>query len=82
MIETFESKNYEQIQSIFNIKESVSFSLESKIKAQISRTKDKDSSPRNTRLYFEILKKTKNITDSYIEILELYSENYDNKINA
>ena len=81
VIETFENKNYKQIQSIFEIKESVSNSLESKIKSQISRTKEKESSPRNTRLYFEILKKTKKITENYIEILELYSDKYDEKIS-
>ena len=48
---------------------------------QISRTKEKEYSPRNTRLYFEILKKTKKITDNYIEILELYSDKYDEKIS-
>jgi len=81
VIETFENKNYKQIQSIFEIKESVSNSLESKIKSQIARTKEKESSPRNTRLYFEILKKTKKITENYIEILELYSDKYDEKIS-
>ncbi len=81
VIETFENKNYKQIQSIFEIKESVSNSLESKIKSQITRTKEKESSPRNTRLYFEILKKTKKITENYIEILELYSDKYDEKIS-
>ena len=81
VIETFENKNYKQIQSIFEIKESVSNSLKSKIKSQISRTKEKESSPRNTRLYFEILKKTKKITENYIEILELYSDKYDDKIS-
>ena len=81
VIETFENKNYKQIQSIFEIKESVSNSLKSKIKSQISRTKEKESSPRNTRLYFEILKKTKKITENYIEILELYSDKYDEKIS-
>ena len=81
VIETFENKNYKQIQSIFEIKESVSNSLKSKINSQISRTKEKESSPRNTRLYFEILKKTKKITENYIEILELYSDKYDEKIS-
>ena len=81
VIETFKNKNYKQIQSIFEIKESVSNSLESKIKSQISRIKEKESSPRNTRLYFEILKKTKKITENYIEILELYSDKYDEKIS-
>ena len=80
IIETFDNKNYEQIKSVFDVKEIVSSSLNSKIKAQISRTKDKDYTPRNTRLYFEILNNTKKITTSYIEILELYSENYEKKI--
>ena len=82
IINTFATKNYEQIQSIFDIKESLSFSLKSKIKAQISRTKEKDSNPRNTRLYFEILKKTQNIIENYIDILEMYSEKYDNQIKT
>ena len=69
VIETFENKNYKQIQSIFEIKESVSNSLKSKIKSQISRTKEKESSPRNTRLYFEILKKTKKITEFVIRTI-------------
>ena len=30
---------------------------------------------------FEILKKTKKITENYIEILELYSDKYDEKIS-
>ena len=82
IINTFATKNYEQIQSIFDIKESLSFSLKSKIKAQISRTKEKDSSPRNTRLYFEILKKTQKIIENYIDILEMYSEKYDDQIKT
>ena len=54
--------------------------LNKKIKSQVSRTKDKDSDPRNTRLYFEFLNKTQNIVSEYLKILELYSEKYDKKI--
>ena len=80
IVQTFEKQKYEEIKSIFSIKESLIKSLNKKIKSQVSRTKDKDSGPRNTRLYFEFLNKTQNIVSEYLKILELYSEKYDKKI--
>ena len=80
IVQTFEKQKYEEIKSIFSIKESLIKSLNKKIKLQVSRTKDKDSGPRNTRLYFEFLNKTQNIVSEYLKILELYSEKYDKKI--
>ena len=80
IVQTFEKQKYEEIKSIFSIKESLIKSLNIKIKSQVSRTKDKDSGPRNTRLYFEFLNKTQNIVSEYLKILELYSEKYDKKI--
>ena len=80
IVQTFEKQKYEEIKSIFSIKESLTKSLNKKIKLQVSRTKDKDSGPRNTRLYFEFLNKTQNIVSEYLKILELYSEKYDKKI--
>ena len=80
IVQTFEKRKYEEIKSIFSIKESLVKSLNKKIKSQVSRTKDKDSGPRNTRLYFEFLSKTQNIVSEYLKILELYSEKYDKKI--
>ncbi len=80
IVQTFEKRKYEEIKSIFSIKESLVKSLNKKIKSQVSRTKDKDSGPRNTRLYFEFLNKTQNIVGEYLKILELYSEKYDKKI--
>jgi phosphate/sulfate permease/phosphopantetheinyl transferase (holo-ACP synthase) len=80
IVQTFEKRKYEEIKSIFSIKESLVKSLNKKIKSQVSRTKDKDSGPRNTRLYFEFLNKTQNIVSEYLKILELYSEKYDKKI--
>ena len=80
IVKTFEKQKYEEIKSIFSIKESLIKSLNKKIKLQVSRTKDKDSGPRNTRLYFEFLNKTQNIVSEYLKILELYSEKYDKKI--
>ena len=80
IVQTFEKQKYEEIKSIFSIKESLIKSLNKKIKSQVSRTKDKDSGPRNTRLYFEFLNKTQNIVSEYLKILELYSEKYVKKI--
>ena len=80
IVQTFEKQEYEEIKSIFSIKESLVKSLNKKIKSQVSRTRDKDSGPRNTRLYFEFLNKTQNIVSEYLKILELYSEKYDKKI--
>jgi len=80
IVQTFEKRKYEEIKSIFSIKESLVKSLNKKIKSQVSRTKDKDSGPRNTRLYFEFLNKTQNIVSEYLKILELYSDKYDKKI--
>ena len=80
IVQTFEKQKYEEIKSIFSIKESLIKSLNKKIKSQVSRTKDKDSGPRNTRLYFEFLNKTQNIVSEYLKILELYSDKYDKKI--
>jgi phosphate/sulfate permease len=79
--ETFRMKNYTEISKIFEVKENLVTSLNSKIKSQISRTRKDESSPRNTRLYFEILNKIKNIITHYVEILELYSNKYDDKID-
>ncbi len=80
IVQTFEKQEYEEIKSIFTIKESLIKSLKKKIKSQVSQTKDKDSGPRNTRLYFEFLNKTQNIVSEYLKILELYSDKYDKKI--
>ena len=81
IVKTFKTKNYIEISEIFEVKEKLVSSLELKIKSQISRTRKDESSPRNTRLYFEILNKMKTIITHYVQILELYSNKYDDKID-
>ena len=81
IVKTFKAKNYTEISEIFEVKEKLVSSLELKIKSQISRTRKDESSPRNTRLYFEILNKIKTIITHYVQILELYSNKYDDKID-
>ena len=81
IVKTFKAKNYIEISEIFEVKEKLVSSLSLKIKSQISRTRKDESSPRNTRLYFEILNKIKTIITHYVQILELYSNKYDDKID-
>tara|TARA_A100001388_G_scaffold276891_1_gene265995 strand:+ start:2670 stop:4967 length:2298 start_codon:yes stop_codon:yes gene_type:complete len=81
IVKTFKTKNYIEISEIFEVKEKLVSSLELKIKSQISRTRKDESSPRNTRLYFEILNKMKTIITHYVQLLELYSNKYDAEID-
>ena len=81
IVKTFKTKNYTEISEIFEVKEKLVSSLELKIKLQISRTRKDESSPRNTRLYFEILNKMKTIITHYVQLLELYSNKYDAEID-
>ena len=81
IVKTFKANNYTEISKIFEVKEKLVSSLELKIKSQISRTRKDESSPRNTRLYFEILNKIKTIITHYVQILELYSNKYDDNID-
>ena len=81
IVKTFKTKNYTEISDIFDVKENLVSSLNLKIKSQISRTRKNESSPRNTRLYFEILKKTETIITHYVQLLELYSDKYVEKVS-
>ena len=81
MKNSFKTKNYTEISEIFEVKENLVSSLDLKIKSQISRTRKNESSPRNTRLYFEILKKTETIITHYVQLLELYSDKYVEKVS-
>ena len=81
IVNTFKTKNYTEISEIFEVKENLVSSLDLKIKSQISRTRKNESSPRNTRLYFEILKKTETIITHYVQLLELYSDKYVEKVS-
>ena len=81
IVKTFKTKNYTEISEIFEVKENLVSSLDLKIKSQISRTRKNESSPRNTRLYFEILKKTETIITHYVQLLELYSDKYVEKVS-
>ena len=76
----FSKNNFEEIDNILNTKQSLYDSVKEKINLQISRTKDEESSPKNTTLYFSILTETKNLIKATVNLLDLYNEQYDAKV--
>ena len=76
----FSKNNFEEITSILDSKQELYDSVKEKINIQISRTKAEESSPKNTTLYFSILTETKDLIKAAVNLLELYSEQYDSKV--
>ena len=70
--QVFETRSFKNIETTLEDK-NVLFNLVSdKIKAQISRTRTEESSPKNTTLYFSILTESKDLVETIFEMLELY----------
>tara|TARA_B110000238_G_scaffold19742_1_gene19345 strand:- start:27282 stop:29645 length:2364 start_codon:yes stop_codon:yes gene_type:complete len=76
----FSKNNFEEIANILDSKQELYDSVKEKINIQISRTKDEESSPKNTTLYFSILTETKDLIKATVILLELYNEQYDSKV--
>ena len=76
----FSKNNFEEIINILDSKQELYDSVKEKINIQISRTKAEESSPKNTTLYFSILTETKDLIKAAVNLLELYSEQYDSKV--
>ncbi len=72
----FDSKSLENLGEILNEKQNLLNKVSAQIEKQISRTKDPESSSKNTTLYFTLLLETKDIIVSTIEMLELYYIEY------
>ena len=50
--------------------------INEKINAQIDRTRNEESSPKNTTLYFNILLETKDLLKSVFNLIDEYSNSY------
>lgn len=68
----FDSKSMNNLGVILNEKQNLLNKVSTQIEKQIARTKDPESSSKNTTLYFTLLLETKDIIVSTIEMLELY----------
>jgi phosphate/sulfate permease len=68
----FDTNSLDNIGVILNEKQNLLNKVSELIEKQIARTKDPDSSSKNTSLYFTLLLETKDLIVSTLEMLELY----------
>lgn len=68
----FDNNTLDNIGEILNEKQNLLNKVTEHIEKQIARTKDPDSSSKNTTLYFTLLLETKDLIISTLEMLELY----------
>ena len=78
--EIFKNKTFEEIEVIRAKKIEVENALKSNIAAQIERTRNEESSPKNTTLYFSLLLETKDLLKAAGNLLEEYQTAHDNSI--
>ena len=74
---TFEKKSFENIYQLLKQKPELLNFVKQKIKIQVERTRNEESSPKNTTLYFGILSETKDILNVTMDLLEEYYRAYD-----
>jgi len=75
----FDTKAYDKLTKIIMSKEEYMATLDQKINKQIERTRDDESSPKNTALYFSLLLETKDLLKATMSLLETYDEHINVK---
>ena len=76
----FDSRSFEQIESIINRKKEVLDLVTDKIVKQVARTRTEESSPKNTTLYFGLLLETKDLLNAMMNLLQEYHDSFDGSI--
>ncbi|NQX86311.1 MAG: inorganic phosphate transporter [Flavobacteriaceae bacterium] len=79
-MEAFNSRSFEKIGSILGRKKEVYDLVKEKIEKQVQRTRDEESSPKNTTLYFSLLLETKDLLNATMSLLEEYHNAHDSSI--
>lgn len=78
--EAFDSGVFESIGKVIAKKDSLMLMVTEKIQKQVERTRNEESSPKNTTLYFGLLLETKDLLKATMTLLEEYYEAHDSKI--
>ncbi|HLT52850.1 MAG TPA: inorganic phosphate transporter [Flavobacteriaceae bacterium] len=73
----FESLSFDQIGKVLNKKQDIFDMVTQKIQKQVERTRQEESSPKNTTLYFSILLETKDFLTAIMGLLEEYYTAHD-----
>ena len=78
--EIFETRSFDKILAKLNKKEEYLKAIEEKIEQQVARTRNEESSPKNTTLYFSLLGESKDMIEAVMDLLELYYSEHDSSI--
>ena len=76
----FESRSFENIGTILRAKKGNFDFIKDKIAKQVSRTRNEESSPKNTTLYFSLLLETKDLLTAMMNLLEEYYNSHDSSV--
>ena len=71
-INAFEDNSLRQLGQVLSKKEDMIATIDNKINEQISLTRVEERSPKNTRLYFNILLKSKDLIRHKIDLIDLF----------
>ncbi|MDX1461413.1 MAG: inorganic phosphate transporter [Marinirhabdus sp.] len=74
--EVFNSRKFERISFVIARKPELEAMLNEKIQKQIERTRNEESSPKNTTLYFNLLLETKDLVNGMMNLMEEYHSSY------
>ena len=66
-MEAFENNSIAKLEIVLNNRSNIMSKLDEKINAQIERTRNEETSPKNTTLYFNILLKVKRLISAQVE---------------
>ena len=72
----FKDKRFGALNLVIAQKDKLNSIINEKINAQIDRTRNEESSPKNTTLYFNILLETKDLLKSIFNLIDEYSNSY------
>jgi phosphate/sulfate permease len=76
----FENRDFHGIGKLLVKRQELFANLNLKIARQITRTRQEESSPKNTTLYFNLLTETKDLVTATMNLLEIYYEQYDSTV--
>ena len=78
--DTFKAKDFDAIPAIIEEKQNLLDSISTKIAKQVERTRNSESSPKNTMLYFSLLEETEDLTKATMGLLEHYYVEHKNHL--
>lgn len=76
----FETRSFEKIGELLSQKTLMFNLVKEKIQKQVERTRNEESSPKNTTLYFNLLLETKDLLTAIMNLLEEYFNSHDSSV--